>query len=527
MENIQTSQQKGMFRRVLSGLRSFFFPIYGAEIKRFLPMALMMFFILFNYTILRNVKDTLVTNGPGADAEIISYIKFWGTMPAAILFVVLYSKMANILSRQKIFYIMIGFFLTFFSSFAFIIYPNLDLLHPSQETIFNLQQYYPNFKMLIAMWGNWTYCLFYVFAELWGSTIVSLFFWQLANEITKSEQAKRFYPLFGCIGNLGLFVAGFTTGYVTDLRNSLPPMVDAWQVSLNYLMTAFVICGFCIVFFSRMIQKQIAAEEALAPREKKAKKKKPSLGVLESFKYIFKSKHLLSIAVLVLAYGISMNFIDVLWKGQVKELANHDSNVIAGIYGRFSMITAGLAIISYFISGFCLRKFGWYKSAVLLPIAMLAGSLLFFSSIVYGNMGPAGEPIITLFGSPYTAVWLAVQIGCFAGAYAKASKYSFFDSTKEMAYIPLDAELRSKGKAAVDVTGGRLGKSAGSATIIMLTTLAPAMGLPTKASILGGLSLIIVAGWIICVGQLNKSLNKLNEEQEEEKQAEPELATAK
>lgn len=511
MEN----KKRSLLSKILASARSTLFPIYGVEIKRFIPMALMMFFILFNYTILRNIKDTLVTNGRGADAEIISFIKLWGTMPAAILFVVIYSKLANMLSRARIFYSIISLFLLFFAAFAFFIYPNIETLHPSAQTIHSLQANYPNFKMFIAMWGNWTYCLFYIVAELWGSTILSLFFWQLANETTLSEEAKRFYPLFGVVGNIGLILAGRTTKYFSNMTASLPATLDPWQVSLNYMMSAIVISGFIVIGLYYLVNKMAAKSETMKTA-KPAKKKKPKLGVMESFKYIFSSRHLLCIAFLVLAYGITMNYIDVLWKGQVKLLSQGNNNRTAEIFGNFSEITGYFAIVLMFAGGWFLRRFGWYKSAILVPLVLLVASAIFFAAIIYGNMSPAGEPLMMLFGTPITAVYLAAQIGTWSGAFTKASKYSLFDSTKEMAYIPLDDELRSKGKASVDVTGGRIGKSGGSVTIFALRTLMPNASLPSLTPYLAAMSLVIIVGWVICVGKLHKSLNRLTGEVETE-----------
>ena len=85
-----------------SKLRAALWPIQGSEMKKFLPMGLIMFFVLFNYTILRDTKDTLVVGGSGAEA--ITFVKVWGVTPASILFVILYAKLSNILSKENLFY---------------------------------------------------------------------------------------------------------------------------------------------------------------------------------------------------------------------------------------------------------------------------------------------------------------------------------------------------------------------------------------------------------------------------------------
>ncbi len=80
-----------------------FWPVHSYELKKLLPMFFLMFFISFNYTILRDTKDTLIVTAAGSGAEAIPFLKVWGVVPAAIIFMLIYAKLSNILSKRGAF----------------------------------------------------------------------------------------------------------------------------------------------------------------------------------------------------------------------------------------------------------------------------------------------------------------------------------------------------------------------------------------------------------------------------------------
>jgi len=94
--------------------RNLLWPVHNYELKKILPMLMMFFFISFNYSVLRNIKDSLIVTAPGSGAETIPYLKFWGVIPVAIIFMIIFSKLSNILSKQKLFYASLLPFLIFF-----------------------------------------------------------------------------------------------------------------------------------------------------------------------------------------------------------------------------------------------------------------------------------------------------------------------------------------------------------------------------------------------------------------------------
>lgn len=483
-------------------LRSFFWPIYAFELKKLLPMFFMFFFISFNYTILRDTKDTLVVTAAGAEA--IPFLKSFGVVPAAIIFMLIYAKLSNVLSRENLFYVTLIPFVVFFGLFAFVFYPMRESLLPT-ESAEALKAYLPGgWTGLAAAYHNWMYSVFYILAELWGSVVLSLLFWGFANQITRVIEAKRFYSLFGLGANLALLVSGPAIVYVSDIRSKLPPDVDAWQISLNYLMGMVVVAGIAVGAIYWWINRNVLTDVRFYdPNEQQGggKKKKTKLSLGESFKFIFTSKYILCLAILVIAYGISINLVEVTWKSQVK-LQYPNYNDYSTFMGYFSTLTGFVTILMMlFVGGNLIRLKGWGFAALVTPIVLLITGMAFFGFVVF-NQYIAGW--IAEIGT--TPLFLAVIFGAAQNIMSKSSKYSLFDPTKEMAYIPLDDESKVKGKAAVDVVGARLGKSGGS--IIQLGLLAFGT-LATITPYIGGILLVIIVAWIFAALALNKKFLKL------------------
>jgi ATP:ADP antiporter, AAA family len=439
-----------------SKLRSFFWPVHNYELKKLLPMFIIFLCISFNYTILRDTKDTLVVTSSGA--ETIPFLKVWGVVPAAIIYMLGYAKLSNILSKENLFYVAITPFLLFFALFVYVLYPNRELLHPNASADL-IQSFLPaGLTGLVACYRNWTYSLFYVLSELWGSAVLSLMFWGFANEISRVHEAKRFYTLLGLGANIALLMSGPAIVYFSDIRSNLPPDVDAWQVSLNYLMGMVVVSGLIIVAIYWWMNRYVLIDKRFydPAEEKKGKKSKPKMGVFESFAFLAKSKYILSIAILVIGYGICINLVEVTWKGQLK-LQYPNPNEYNAFMGKFSTFTGAVTIVMMFIGGWIIRKKGWGFAAMITPVVLLITGVGFFSFVIFrGNL----QGLIANLGT--TPLMLAVLFGMAQNIMSKSTKYSLFDPTKEMAYIPLDQESKVKGKAAIDVVGARLGKSGGS-----------------------------------------------------------------
>lgn len=493
-----------------SKIRSLLWPIHSFELKKVGPMFFLFFCISFIYTILRDTKDTLIVSYGNAAA--IPFLKVWCVVPAAVVIMLVYSKLSNSLSKERLFYTMLVPFLIFFGLFGFVIFPLRDVLHPSTsvEILSNLLPNSAASKGILAIYSNWTFAIFYILAEMWGSMVLSMMFWGFANDITKTSEAKRFYGMLGLGANVALIFSGRAIIWAAPGNGNRP-----FSDSLQALMLMVLMAGAMIILCYYWMQRNVLTDpNFFDPTQVKKKKSKPKLSISESIKFLGRSKYLGFISILVIAYGITINLIEVIWKGQLKE-AYPTPGEYTNFMGHFSTWTGIVTIFMFlFVSHNVIRRFGWTVAAMVTPIVLMITGVLFLNFIVFRESTFLMGYLATMGTSP---LMLAVIFGAAQNIMSKSSKYSLFDPTKEMSYIPLDPESKVKGKAAIDVVGARLGKSGGSLIQQFLMLFVPTV--TAMAPFVGVFFLVIGVLWLIAVKKLGRLYGEKVAEHETAEQA--------
>lgn len=481
-------------------LRRIFWPIHRSELGKFVPIAALMFCILFNQNILRILKDSILISEISAEAS--SFAKVYCVTPCAAIFVVIYAKLINHLSLARIYYYIVCVFVGFCVIFAFILYPNTDFFHADTKTVHDLMELHPHLKWYIAIAGNWSYIIFYTLAELWPNIFYVLLFWQLANEITTTEEAKRFYTLFSLFGNSSLIFVGLLMMHLSsDESIATRYFANIATTNKTSLVQASVLC---VVIFAAIscwlvhfIANNIMTNPIFYARAKQPASTKDKMGIVQSFKYIGRSKYLWLMLICSAAFGLSMNLVEAVWKAKIKELYP-TVNSYAEFNSLYILWTGVAIMVMTIIGNNVMRSHNWFVAAVISPIIiMVTGTMFFILAVFDQQIVDILDGIILM--SPLA---LAVSIGAVQNILAKGAKYSIWDTSKEMLYIPLDDQLRTKGKAAVDVISSKVGKSSSGLIQALIFTIFPAATLSSISSLLMVIFIIVCIFWIHAVRKI-------------------------
>lgn len=174
-------------------------------------------------------------------------------------------------------------------------------------------------------------------------------------------------PLFGLGANVALIFSGQYVKWVSNLRGTLAPGVDAWAVSLKYLMGAVVASGGVLLGAYAYMQKNIVSkDENMVALTKFPTKKKAKMSLKESAKFLFSSAYIRNMATLVIAYGMCINIVEVSWKAKLK-LAFPDPNSYSAFMGNFSSVTGAVTLVMMLLGRTIFQKFGWRVAALVTP----------------------------------------------------------------------------------------------------------------------------------------------------------------
>lgn len=461
-----------------------FAPVKKYEFPRFICTAILMFLVAYVHSVLHIAKDALVISHLGAES--ISAIKLWAILPTSLVFMFIYIKLSDKFSRATLFHITTWFFVSYFILFAVFIYPNGDSLVINING--DIASRFSSFRYLFRIISNWHYALFYVFSEAWVVIMLTVSFWQTANHITKIEESRRFYPLFGISAGVGkMFASVLSANFVAKGMN--------WQPTLNNVTTSILIAGIGISISVIVLEKIVGKETFNLKRGHFTSKKKT--GFIESLKYILSSRIILLITSLLLCYSISINLTEGVWKKSIEVLFLNNANNIHHFISKVDICISTLSIVTAFFGAYLLSAIKWRTSALITPTVVLITGGIFFTFLFMRDM--------TWFVAfKVSSIAIAVYFGAAYNIFSRSSKHVLFDPTKEMLYIPLDDDLQTKGKAAAETIGLRFGKGGGALIQQILLGLFPALTLLELAPIICCIFVVIMSWWFYSVILLSR-----------------------
>ncbi len=467
-----------------------------------LPLGCIFFGASFNLAILQSLKDSIMVTTAGA--ETLPFLASCVVLPSSLGFFLLYGKMVENLPSKVIFYVSIMPLVAFYLLFTLVLYPNHAALHP-MWLVESVSQWVPQGLIgLVKVVQYWTFSLFYCSAELWGSVVISVLFWSLANEVCTISEAKSVYPLMGIAANVALVLSGT---FVKLVNTQIA--VGNTYVSLCWLVGGIVTMSSFMALAKTVLDKFVIGDYcSLDPATATKPKRKKKGSMAESFAIIRESPKISNLAILVMSYGISHRLFEFAWKASLRSLyptAQAYQTVLAEV-----AIATGWATITFMILGkFVFQYLGWGAAASATPIAMLtSGGVFFLFSLMAGSMAASGNMIFGV--DPTTMAFMGVAAGAITQVFARSSKFSLFDPAKEMVYIEMSKEEKSKGKAAVDLIGSQIGKSGGAwvTQALLLITGSMTASLPVIASVFT----VVIFSWLNAVRNLGETIRMEEED---------------
>jgi AAA family ATP:ADP antiporter len=465
--------------------------------SKFYLLSFMMFSIVFNQTCLRILKDSVIISEIGPEA--VAFIKIFFVLPVVALFLSFYNKLTKILSYANIYFYIIFTFVIVIGFFAFVFYPNAHFFQKSPEVINSIVSQNPYyFKWFIKIGLNWGYVCFYVLAEMWPDVFYTILFWTLLNHIYSTKEAMKSYSFISLIGNTAIIVASLILKQLTKTFNNDKLVLVKFGIAIIIFFAIVNCIIITIIFRSKEVYKLKLIYQV--DEEDKAKKKK--VGFSESLSCIANSRYLIFITLFSLSFYCCFTLTEFVWRKQISELQSSFSG-IAQFLSFCNLYNGITCVLVNALLNTLLRYFGILSLIKAVPIVVIVASGIFFTFTQQTFLNQYFPNHVI----PYSILYLSVILGAVQNITAKATKYSIWDLTKEILYIPLGKHEKTIGKASVDLISSKVGKSIASLIPIIVLTFSK-----TKVTeIIIYVFVLISITWLISTKFLCKEYtNKLN-----------------
>ena len=208
-------------------------------------------------------------------------------------------------------------------------------------------------------------------SALWllqGAAQFVLFFavWSLAGIVTDTRQAKRFFPLIGAGGVLGLVLGGFATKPLAAWIGA-PNLILVWVATL--VMVAAL--GAAIGSFARRAPGASSRMSARGGSGPGGSGGRPLAQLREGFRYVARSSLLRWLALTSVLFSLLFFSLYLPFSAAATE-RYPDPEQLAGFFGVFFALSTGVAfVLSLFVTNRLLARFGVPSVMLVLPVLYL------------------------------------------------------------------------------------------------------------------------------------------------------------
>lgn len=274
---------------------------------------------------------------------------------------------------------------------------------------------------------NWG---FYLFGDLW-TTIWVATFWAYLNEMTESGQSKRLYGMIGGGGIIGglvgttmvaTMVEGYGAGALLLMAAGLTLLLGLITVRIEMIAGEGAAIG-----RGRSVDR-LKAEEKAAPE----KPEKKGNAAIEGAKLAMASKYLFAIVMIMFLYEFASQILDYQFKTALEVIEGEEAT--SAFFAQIGIIMNAISIITqFFLVSLVMRKFGLKTALLVLPIAMLLASGVYFA-----------VPVL----------WAASSLS----VVDNSLNYSINQTSRETLFVPTSADVKYKARAFINMFVQRFGK---------------------------------------------------------------------